>query len=359
MLKLLNLGTEQETEITAGNGEYIALLGFMEEDLIYGLARQEDIVSDHAGNTTFPMYCLRIQGESGKLLKTYQEEDVYVVDSVITDNQITLSRVTWDEERAEYVSASDDQIMSTEKTSVGSNGISSVVIEKYETVLEIVVKEMIDTKALKILTPKEVLFEGKRELVMKEKEEMGRRYYVYGKNGIEGIFSDPGKAVIYAYNHVGVVVDNEGDYIWKRTARSTRNQIMAIEGEQVTELNTCLSVCLNTILKYEGVSRRTEYLLEQGNTIPSILETSLKDVQVLDLSGSSLDAVLYYVNMDIPVLATLQDGNAVLIVGFNELNIVVMDPLTGTVYKKGMNDSTQWLLENGNHFITYVRKEED
>lgn len=134
---------------------------------------------------------------------------------------------------------------------------------------------------------------------------------------------------------------------------------MAIEGEQVTELNTSLSVCLNTILKYEGVSRRTEYLLEQGNTIPSILEATLKDVQVLDLSGSSLDAVLYYVNMDIPVLATLQDGNAVLIVGFNELNIVVMDPLTGTVYKKGMNDSTQWLLENGNHFITYVRKEKD
>lgn len=358
-LKLLNLGTEQETEIKAGNGEYIALLGFMEEDLIYGLAKQEDIVSDHTGNTTFPMYSLRIQGESGNLLKTYREQDVYVVDSAIANNQITLSRVTWDEEKSEYVPTSDDQIMSTEKALAGSNGISSVVIEKYETVLEIVVKDMIDPKALKILTPKEVLFEGKRELAVKENEDMERRYYVYGKNGIEGIFSDPGKAVIYAYDNVGVIVDDQGDYIWKRTARSTRNQIMAIEGEQVTELNTSLSVCLNTILKYEGVSRRTEYMLEQGNTIPAILETSLKDVQVLDLSGSSLDAVLYYVNMDIPVLATLQDGNAVLIVGFNELNIVVMDPLTGTVYKKGMNDSTQWFLENGNHFITYIRKEED
>lgn len=358
-LKLLNLGTEQETEIKAGNGEYIALLGFMEEDLIYGLAKQEDIVSDHTGNTTFPMYSLRIQGESGNLLKTYREQDVYVVDSAIADNQITLSRVTWDEEKSEYVPTSDDQIMSTEKALAGSNGISSVVIEKYETVLEIVVKDMIDPKALKILTPKEVLFEGKRELAVKENEDMERRYYVYGKNGIEGIFSDPGKAVIYAYDNVGVIVDDQGDYIWKRTARSTRNQIMAIEGEQVTELNTSLSVCLNTILKYEGVSRRTEYMLEQGNTIPAILETSLKDVQVLDLSGSSLDAVLYYVNMDIPVLATLQDGNAVLIVGFNELNIVVMDPLTGTVCKKGMNDSTQWFLENGNHFITYIRKEED
>lgn len=359
VLKLLNLGTEDETEITAGSGEYISLLGFMEEDLIYGLARQEDIVSDHTGNTTFPMYCLRIQGDTGKVLKTYRENGIYVVDSSIADNQITLSRVVWDAESGEYTPTSDDQIMSTEKASSGSNSISSVVIEKYETVLEIVVKDPIDTKALKILTPKEVLFEGRRELAMEDSEIVGKRYYVYGKNGIEGIFSGPGKAVIYAYENVGVIVDDEGDYIWKRTARSTRNQIMAIEGELVTEQSTSLSVCLNTILKYEGVSRRTEYMLEQGNTIPSILESCLKDVQVLDLSGCSLDAVLYYVNMDIPVLATLQDGNAVLIVGFNELNIVVMDPLTGTVYKKGMNDSTQWLLENGNNFITYVRNEED
>ena len=57
---------------------------------------------------------------------------------------------------------------------------------------------------------------------------------------------------------------------------------------------------------------------------------------------------------DIPVLATLQDGNAVLIVGFNEFNVVLMNPLTGTVYKMGKNDSTEWFLENGNHFMTYI-----
>ena len=90
----------------------------------------------------------------------------------------------------------------------------------------------------------------------------------------------------------------------------------------------------------------------------SILESDLQDCKVLDLSGCSLDAILYYVNLDLPVLALLDDGNAVLIVGFNELNIVVMDPVTGTLYKKGMNDSTEWLKENGNQFITYVRKEQ-
>ncbi len=358
-LKLLNLGSGRETAISAGNGEFISLIGFMEEDLIYGLARQRDIVNDYSDKVIFPMYCLKIQSDNGKLLKTYQENDIYVVDSSITDNQLTLSRVVRDNESGEYTPTTDDQIMSTEKENDKVNNIITVVTEAYESVVEIDVKDEINTGLLKKLTPKEVIFEGERKIVLNYNEDNKKQYYVYGKNGIDGIFTDAGDAVIYAYDNAGVVVDDDGAYIWKRSARSTRNQIMAITGEEVSENRTSLSVCLDTILRFEGVSRRTEYLLEQGNTVTSILEASLKDVQVLNLNGCSLDTVLYYVNQDIPVLAMLQDGNAVLIVGFNELNIVVMNPLTGEVYKKGMNDSTQWFEENGNNFITYVRKKQD
>ncbi|MCM1262275.1 MAG: hypothetical protein NC313_06095 [Butyrivibrio sp.] len=358
-LKLLNLSTETETEIKAGSGEYIALIGFMEEDMIYGFVRQEDIESDHMGITAFPMYRIQIQDDAGKVLKTYNEKGIFVVDSSIEDNQIILSRVTRDEETMEYIPTTNDQIVSTEQDQAQRNHAISVVIDIYETIWEIEVKEDIDRKALKLLTPKEVLFEGERDISIRNKEPQEDTFYVYGKHGIEGIFSGPGKAVIYAYANAGVVVNAEGEYIWKRSTRNVRNQIMAIEGEAVTEYNTSLSVCLDTILRFEGVSKRTKYLLEQGETVSSILEASLNDIQILDLTGCSLDAVLYYVNMDIPVLAILRDGNAVLIVGFNEFNIVVMDPLTGEVYKKGMNDSTEWLTENGNHFITYVRNKQN
>ncbi len=358
-LKLLNLRTGIEKEISAGSGEYISLLGFMEEDLIYGLAKAKDVVSDSLGTTIFPMYCLKIQSESGDLLKTYHEEDIYVTGGTISENQITLERLQWDSETESYSPAPDDQIMSTLKVQEGKNKVESVVVDKYETIVEIAVKEEIDTKVLKRLTPKEVLFEGNRELTMQASEITEERFYVYGKNGIEGTFTHPGKAVNYAYEVAGVVVNDNGDYVWKRGTRSTRNQIMAIEGDEVNERETSLSVCLDTILELEGAAKHTKYLLEQGETIQSILEENIKDIQVLDLSGCSLDAVLYYVNMDIPVLATLQDGNAVLIVGFNEFNIVVMDPLTGTVAKRGMNDSTEWLEENGNNFIAYIQKEMD
>ena len=83
----------------------------------------------------------------------------------------------------------------------------------------------------------------------------------------------------------------------------------------------------------------------------------MEDYEVLDLTGCPLDAVLYYVNQDIPVLAMLQDGSAVLVIGFNEQNTVIMNPEKGTVYKVGMNDSTEWFEQNGNCFITYIRNE--
>ena len=53
-------------------------------------------------------------------------------------------------------------------------------------------------------------------------------------------------------------------------------------------------------------------------------------------------------------MAIMQDGSAVLIIGFNELNTVIMDPSTGQIYKKGMNDSKHWFENNGNQFIAYI-----
>jgi hypothetical protein len=90
-------------------------------------------------------------------------------------------------------------------------------------------------------------------------------------------------------------------------------------------------------------------------SVRQILENNLNNTTVLDLAGVSLDAVLYYVNMDIPVLVTFNDDSAMLVIGFNELNVVVMDPTNGSVYKIGMNDATSRFAENGNSFMTYIK----
>lgn len=355
-LIVMDLNSKARKEIQAGAGEVIAPLGFMGEDLIYGLAKKADVVEDETGRITFPMYKVIIQDELGEVIHTYEHSNIFIVGSRMEENQISLTRVSRDE-NGEYMEIADDQIMSTEVADVGKNYVETVMTETYEKILQIAVKSNIDSKSLQILTPKEVLFEGGRELAFKQETGTGAFYYVYGKGEIAGIYMNPGFAVNLANSISGVVVNDKGAYVWQKGNRSTKNQIMAITGSQITEEKDSLAVCLDTILKFEGVTRNTEVQLKQGKTAIEILEDGLPDAQILDLTGCSLEAILYYVNKDIPVLATLNDGNAVLVIGFNELNIVVMDPVTGMVYKKGMNDSKAWFEENGNCFITYVMEE--
>ena len=71
-----------------------------------------------------------------------------------------------------------------------------------------------------------------------------------------------------------------------------------------------------------------------------------------------MDAVLFYPNREIPVLGLLEDGNAVLIVGYNDKNVVIFEPTSGKIYKKGMTDAREWFEKNGNKFITYIKNNE-
>ena len=76
------------------------------------------------------MYCVRIQNENGKVLKTYEEPGVYVIGSEIQENQINLTRLR-KEESGIYVEAEDDQIVSTKIESGGSNTLETVAVDVY------------------------------------------------------------------------------------------------------------------------------------------------------------------------------------------------------------------------------------
>ncbi len=354
-LMVRNLSGGMQQEITVDSEEAIRPLGFMGEDIVYGVAKKADVVKQNSGRIFFPMYKVCICNADGELLKEYQQSGIYIVDCTMENNQITLSRFKRLENGA-YVSIDDDHIMDNTEEEVGKNKIVIADIDKYQRYVQIQTKKTIDSKTIQILTPKEVVFEGGRELRL-DTESNVNRYYVYGAYGVAGIYSAPAKAINHAYEISGVVVNSNGKCVWLRGNRVTRNQIMAIKKANVTEEKNSLAVCLDTILSFEGIVRNSGDLLAQGQTVMEILEKNLEHAQILDLTGCNLDSVLHYVNQDIPVLVMLENGEAVLVTGFNEYNVVIMDPKAGTLEKKGMNDSAQWFEENGNHFVTYIRKE--
>ena len=359
-MQFMNLMSGRRTTIEAGYGEYVQPLGFMGDDLIYGIADRKDVAVDSSGRIFFPMHTVRIQDESENILKEYAVPDIYVTSCSVEGNQIMLYRVGKEIDEASgelvYVEETNDQIMYSKKEEVGKNLVERVVVDVMETLTQIAVKSDINTDTLQLLTPREVLFEGENQIELPEQTESVKRFFVYTIHGLTGVYTEEAMAVNAAYEAAGVVTDDTGNYVWYRGNRVTRNQIMKITGGETEDDTTNqLAVCLNTILEFEGVNRSTQYMLDSGMTTVEILQQNIPDIRVLDLTGCTLDAILYYTNQDIPVLTTLEDGSALLITGFNELNIVVMDPKDGTVYKIGMNDATAMLEENGNRFITYMR----
>lgn len=378
-LILMNLGTKKKTVISASSDEYVKPLGFMEEDLIYGVAKKTDLASDGYGGVLFPMHTVKIQSEDGAVLKNYSQPDIYVVDAQIVNNQINLNRVKREGtnvgeeeldtetvsgnelERIQYSSddyemVSDDQIMNTVVEEKGSNQVEIVATKEYEKIVQIATKNTITPKSLKFLTPKEVAYEGGRELTLPQQETI-QYYYVYDPYGLHSICENVSEAISLANELSGMVYDENGNYLYRKGTLKQKNQIMKIEAAAASEERSSLAVCLDTMLYVEGVTKNSAYLLQSGETPVTILEENLENARVLDLKGCSLEAILYYVNQDIPVLARISNGETVLVVGFNELNTVLMDPSTGTIYKKGMNDSKEMFEKSGNRFLTYVRED--
>lgn len=354
-LNVMNLNTKVISTIDAGVGHYIRPLGFMEEDLIYGLVNQSDLFVDNAGSLVTPMFCINICSEpDNKISMQYQKDDIYIMNVILSDNQITMERARKTPEGV-YVVTSADQIMSNTSELRHENTIDVAATKTLEKIVQIAAKSNIATRSLKFMTPKEVMYEGGHEVNLEYPESMHENYYVYGSGGILGVYAKESEAVNIAEQESGTVLNGYGDYVWIKANRNVSNQIMKITATMQDENNSSLAVCLDTMLLAEGISRNSQYLLDQGATALSVLQDNMpEDCEILDLSGCSLDAVLYYVNRDIPVMAILNDRSAVLIIGFNELNTVIMDPATGTIYKKGINDSTDWFNFNGNQFITYI-----
>jgi len=318
------------------------------------LVKRVDMETKANGNVLFPVYKIVIKNEDEKILKTYEKENCYVINCDIVDNQLTLERVQKNT-NGEYEQIEDDHIASNDIQDGNVNRVNTVSMENYGKTVQIILKNTVELSSLKILTPKEVIFEGGREVALTQGDI--ECYYVYGPKGIEQITTSESQAVNLAYNISGSVVDAEGNYIWKKGTVYTKNQIMAITGKKKDAENSSLAVCLDTILELEGISRKTQPLVSMGENAFSILDNVLRERKILNLSGCTLDVVLYYLDQDIPVLAIMENGESYLITGFNEYNVVLMDPGTGIVAKKGMNDSREMFEKNGNQFITYVKNE--
>lgn len=115
-IRIFDMEKGSDYEIHAAEGEKLKVLGYINSDFIYGMAREEDIGVEEDGTVLFPMYQINIMDKDYNVIKEYQESGVYVKDAVIDNLRVNLYRVT---QRADggYEDTTMDQLINREENS--------------------------------------------------------------------------------------------------------------------------------------------------------------------------------------------------------------------------------------------------
>lgn len=353
-IKVLNLSTQKISEIEASGNECVKPLGFMDEDFVYGIAERSDIFKDAAGNVTFPMYQIKIVDVlSDELteLKTYEKNGYYVANVEMDGHTMYLNRIKYN--GTAYVSADQDMIMNREGDGANLVNVVSVTGGGKQTQTQITADSVSVTRSPKLLTPKETILPEDRIVLLRE-ETKAKYYYVYVKGDVVLVTDQMTEAVKKANECMGVVIGENQQYMWKRARKTAQTAFSDIVVGTEDAQAGSIAQCINAMLQREGINIGVGALIEGGETPKSILNNTLKDKTVLDLTGCDTEEILYYVSCGSPVFAMTGSNAAVLVTGYDSTNVVIYDPTTGTTYRRLLEDADELFGNAGRVFFTYL-----
>lgn len=354
VIRVMDLSDMVTTEISAENGTLVKPLGFMEEDFVYGIARESDIFADAAGSVAFPMYQVKIVDvtqDDLTELKTYEKAGYYVEGVQIEGSAMYLERMR--KSGTDYVPVEGDMIMNRESEAGGAAEVATAVSEKKQTEVLLRFQEVLNEKTPKLLTPKETILLEERVASLPQKGDAGT-YYVYVKGEIAASTENVAEAVKIANETMGVVLDSDQRYIWKRARKTAQPRLSDIAASTEDASAGSIAQCINVMLQKEGVNMNVQALLESGETPKSVLRNTLKERTVLDLTGCSTDEILYYVSLGTPVFAMTGNDSAVLVVGYDSTGVLLYEPGTDATVRKTLAEADALFANAGNVFFAYL-----
>ena len=323
ILHSINLETGEIRTVEAAEGEKIRPVAYMNDDLVYGLAKDADIAAGNLAMGYFPMYRMVIVNTAGEEVKNYQPADCLVTDVVQSDHMLSLTRYV--RAGGTYALGTSDEIMDTATSDSVAMGTATKSTKKKQTIVYLRVGGQISDTSPDIVRSKIVKYTTPRTIVAQAADERENLYYVYGSGRLTQIFRSENAAVVLADELLGYVRNTAQQYVWIRGNRETTADI--------------------SLEKIPDVFRN-------GTTDASSLQAGV-DGTVLDLTGCTLDEMLYYISKGQPVLAVTSDG-AVTIVGYDEYNTHILRPGAQEWEYYGMQDSTDWFERSGSRFLTYL-----
>lgn len=324
---VMNLENGDQNTIQASEGDAVRPLGFVNGDFIYGKISSDDAGTMVSGEEITPMYEIEIRNSNNEAMASYSFTDsgIYITDILVEGNMVTLNRVK--KSGNVYQSTDQEFITNNEERSDSTIALESYTTERMQSQMRLTFENGIKDTEPKVLRPNE-LVSGEPLMITLGGGSEGVKYYVYGMGELEGIYDRAGYAIQEAEEISGVVISSDQAYIWEK---GNRDLAYSTEAE--------------TFRRQEGESslEACERYMEQYNA------------HQVDLTGCTLDQVLYVINKGCPMIALTNADHAILLTGYTRTDITYIDPDTGEEQTVGVGEMEKMVQGSGNTFIGYIQ----
>lgn len=346
-ITILDLNSSRELKVSSKEGQSIVVLGTIDSNIVYGFVRNKDIHESTTGEIIRPAYKLIISDCEGNILREYQTKNTYVTSAAVDGNVIRLKRIKRSSGR--WKKTNDDSIMNQKNDNTDSINLTTRVTEKALTEKYIslpagyIMEQLPETSATH-----SVMVTENTTLHLKETKSNTTRYYIYAYGGISASLTDPAKAIQLADEQMGVVMDNHSHIVWERGGKFISKELSNIS--YPSDTGSSIKACTQMLLQAAQVTTSVSQL--KGNSIMAMLKSHLNNP--VNLSGCTVDEILYFVSNERPVIAMLSNSHAVLITGYTSTSVTWMDPATRSKRTVSLTSAEQIFKDAGYIFVSYV-----
>ena len=355
-VKMLRLESGEKKLLTANEGEFIRVLGKINENIICGYGLLSDCMMMGDGSLLYPAYEIKILNVGLEEKKSYQKEGYYVAEAEVTTNSIRLRRVVKNS-RGTYEEAEDDYILNSMEVKKRPVTLDKRITEKMLAEYYI---DLPSTYAMKEIPVKEeipyTLISEDTTVRISALENEAEEYMVYSFGSIVSIGESPAMAVQLAdrADVVGTVINEAGIVIWERGVKYSASYLKELEGNSTKNSGlTSRQEAVRMMAAYLNLETDVTEFGESYSVKEFLEKTS--GCRVVSLTGATLDEVLYFVFRGAPVYAMKGRTEAVLITGYNASSVTVYEPATGKYKIYSLREAEKMFDDAGNIFLSYVK----
>lgn len=351
-IKVMDLKSGKTFEVKKGDDQYLRPLGFIGEDFIYGQANAADVVSDAAGNTTFPMNGLIILDTSDQSeLKTYSG---YVEKISVDGYTVTIDLIA--QNNGVYAEIGQDTIMNREADSKQKIALDTSQSDTKMTVSAISIAGGKKPDKLKQLTAQMTINSHDTTVDLKF-DDNTVHFYVYAKGDVIFASDNISDAIKQANDSMGVVIDSNQQYVWMRARKNAVNAFANIACNETDKDADSVVKSVSAMLTYNDVTVSVSELIGAGSSAVDVLKNNLPDKEILDLQGVSSEDIIFYISQGNPVFAMTGNTSAVLVTGYSSNGaLYIYNPDNGATTSMSYEDADRMFYNGGLHFITYMTK---